>query len=208
MTDSTTREALPFSQRLSSSFSPSLSCKFTLTSMTLPRIDYSCYMTPHRHFLFHRRGSNSIVASLAVELGLLAVLWAIMLGETLLNSLFLEISVLIEWVPTGGAAAMSDQLFGLSWCTGSLCSLGRAVQAFAWIAWISLTLLLALVITLAVLSKKKGDESIWTRPLHISNEGGQLNTSTSAPRQASSHPQSTNTATPAQTTTHPEMSTV
>ncbi|GAA6008181.1 hypothetical protein JCM11491_001917 [Sporobolomyces phaffii] len=102
---------------------------------------------PVLHFLFHRRGSTSIVGSLAVELALVSVLWVIMLG---------------------GAAAMSDQMRGLGGCTASLCSLARAVQAFAWIAWISLSLLLALVVTLAVVSARaKSTDSVWTRPLDV-----------------------------------------
>ncbi|GAA5948112.1 hypothetical protein JCM3765_007115 [Sporobolomyces pararoseus] len=99
---------------------------------------------PVVHFFFHRRGSASIVASVLVELVLLSVLWVIMLG---------------------GAAAMSDQLGGLYYCSGSICSLARATQAFAWLTWITLTILLALVATLAILSTRKAEQSVWTRPL-------------------------------------------
>jgi len=93
---------------------------------------------------------------------------------------------------------MSDQLLGLSYCNGSLCSLGRAVQAFAWISGIALTLLLSLAILVAVISSRtKTNESIWTKPLEI-------NSTKSA--QANTHPGSHTHTQPqaqAQTTTAP-----
>lgn len=81
----------------------------------------------------------------------------------------------------GGAAAMSDQLGGLYYCNGSICSLARATQAFAWLTWITLTVLLALVATLAILSTRNTEQSVWTRPLdhehvqvgHSGGGGGQ-----------------------------------
>lgn len=64
---------------------------------------------------------------------------------------------------------MSDQLPGLGYCRGSICSLGRAVQAFAWLAWIALTFLLGLVATLAILSATNHEEAMWTRPLNLTH---------------------------------------
>ncbi|GAA5854427.1 hypothetical protein JCM8547_001818 [Rhodosporidiobolus lusitaniae] len=109
---------------------------------------------PVLHFLFHRRGSQSIVGSLLVELVVVFVLWLLFLG---------------------GAAAMADQLPGLnsSYCDTSLCSLGRAVEAFAWISWIALTLLFALLLTGGILAHRRGDSGAWSGPFSLE---GDLNT--------------------------------
>ncbi|GAA6028179.1 hypothetical protein JCM8097_006900 [Rhodosporidiobolus ruineniae] len=103
---------------------------------------------PILHFLFHRRGSTSIVGSLLVELIVVFLLWALFLG---------------------GAAAMADQLPGLSsrWCTGTLCSLGRAVEAFAWICWVALTLLFALLLAAGILAHRNGGSGAWTGPFAL-----------------------------------------
>ncbi|GAA5895982.1 hypothetical protein JCM6882_005579 [Rhodosporidiobolus microsporus] len=100
---------------------------------------------PVLHFLFHRRGSTSIIGSLMVELAVVFVLWALFLG---------------------GAAAMADQLPGLSssYCTGTLCSLGRAVEAFAWISWVCLTFLFIGLLTFGILGHTRGNGAVWTGP--------------------------------------------
>lgn len=109
---------------------------------------------------------------------------------------------------------MSDQLIGLSYCNGSLCSLGRAVQAFAWISWIAITLLLSLVIILAVISLKNTNEFIWTKPLqvHSSTKSSQPNVHPGSHTHTHSQPQAQPQATTAQplqaAQAHPEMSTV
>ncbi|GAA6059995.1 hypothetical protein JCM10212_001153 [Sporobolomyces blumeae] len=103
---------------------------------------------PVLHFFLHRRKNTSVLASVAVEIGVVFVLWCLILG---------------------GAAAMSDQLGGLTWCDGSICSLGRSVQAFAWICWISLTLLIAYVVASALVAQRKGQERVWTSPLDPSH---------------------------------------
>ena len=112
----------------------------------------------------------------------------------------------------GGAAAMSDQLLGLSYCNGSLCSLGRAVQAFAWISWIALTLLLVLVIVLAVVSlRSKTNESIWTKPLEVhSTKSAQANAHPGSHTHTQPQSQAQTTANPSTQSTkaHPEMSAV
>ncbi|GAA6001427.1 hypothetical protein JCM10207_006661 [Rhodosporidiobolus poonsookiae] len=95
--------------------------------------------------LFWRRASVSIVGSLLVETIVVFVLWALYLG---------------------GAAAMADQLPGLSsrFCTGTLCGLGRAVEAFAWISWVVLTLLLAGLLTFGIIGSVRGVSGTWTGP--------------------------------------------
>ncbi|GAA5874557.1 hypothetical protein JCM16303_002904 [Sporobolomyces ruberrimus] len=99
---------------------------------------------PLLHFLFHRRRAQNIIASVLIELVVLSILWIIMLGS---------------------AAAMSDQFQGVNGCDLSLCDLSRAVQAFAWISWIALTLLLAIVVVTVILSARRSQESFWMKPL-------------------------------------------
>ncbi|GAA5828884.1 hypothetical protein JCM11251_005907 [Rhodosporidiobolus azoricus] len=101
---------------------------------------------PVLHFLFHRRASPSILGSLVVELSIVFILWALFLG---------------------GAAAMADQLPGLSssYCRGTLCSLGRAVEAFAWISWVCLTLLFIGLLTFGIIGHTRGNGGVWMEPL-------------------------------------------
>ncbi|KAM0791310.1 hypothetical protein ACM66B_005782 [Microbotryomycetes sp. NB124-2] len=99
---------------------------------------------PMLHFVLHRQGKPSILTSAVVELSVVAVLWLLYLG---------------------GAAAMADALPGLrgSWCDSSVCHVGRALQAFSWLAWIVLSFQLGLLITLLVLNSRS-DKSAWRQP--------------------------------------------
>ncbi|KAK4056715.1 hypothetical protein OIO90_002267 [Microbotryomycetes sp. JL221] len=104
---------------------------------------------PVLHFVFHRKGKPAIVTSAVAELVVVAILWLLYLG---------------------GAAAMADALPGLrgSFCDSSVCHTGRALQAFSWLAWITLTLQLALAITVLVLNSR-ADKSAWRQPLSQSD---------------------------------------
>ncbi|GAA5996732.1 uncharacterized protein JCM10292_003168 [Rhodotorula paludigena] len=100
-------------------------------------------LLPPLHWFFHRRQSASIIASLLVETILVFLLWVLFLG---------------------GAAALSDRLPGLQYCSGSLCSLGRAVQAFAWLSWILLTFLFALLVVVGILQTMRSSSGVWMEP--------------------------------------------
>ncbi|GAA6054262.1 hypothetical protein JCM3770_005149 [Rhodotorula araucariae] len=104
-----------------------------------------CFVLPVLHFAFHRRNKVSPVASLLAETIVVFVLWALFLG---------------------GAAGMADRLPGLSstFCTASICSLGRAVEAFAWIAWIALLFLLIGLLTFGILATKSHGSGVWAEP--------------------------------------------
>ncbi|GAA5893685.1 uncharacterized protein JCM6883_003602 [Sporobolomyces salmoneus] len=68
-----------------------------------------------------------------------------------------------------GAASFSDQLTDLDSCEDSNCSLGIAIQAFAWLSWIALTFLLGIVAVSAMISSVGVDDSEWSEPLQRSN---------------------------------------
>ncbi|TNY24687.1 Proteophosphoglycan ppg4 [Rhodotorula diobovata] len=106
------------------------------------------FTLPVLHFMFHRRGKASMVGSLAVELAVVFVLWALFLG---------------------GAAGMADRLPGLSstYCDSSVCSLGRSVEAFAWISWVMLTFLLVGLITFGALGHKRRGSGVWKEPFSV-----------------------------------------
>jgi len=61
---------------------------------------------------------------------------------------------------------MADRIPGLSssFCSGTLCSLGRAVEAFAWISWVALTFLLAGLVTFGALAHKRHGSTVWKAP--------------------------------------------
>ncbi|GAA5895391.1 hypothetical protein JCM8208_005996 [Rhodotorula glutinis] len=103
------------------------------------------FALPVLHFFFHRRAKPSPIAWLATEIAVVFALWALFLG---------------------GAAGMADRIPGLSssFCSGSLCSLGRAVEAFAWISWVALTFLLAGLVTFGALGHKHHGSNVWKAP--------------------------------------------
>ncbi|GAA5941217.1 hypothetical protein JCM3775_006651 [Rhodotorula graminis] len=111
------------------------------------------FTVPVLHFFFHRRAKPSPVAWLATELAVVFVLWALFLG---------------------GAAGMADRIPGLSssFCSGSLCSLGRAVEAFAWISWVTLTVLLVGLVTFGALAHKRHGPNVWKAPFSADLGGG------------------------------------
>lgn len=69
----------------------------------------------------------------------------------------------------GGAAGMADRLPGLSstYCDSSVCSLGRSVEAFAWISWVMLTFLLVGLITFGALGHKRRGSGVWKEPFSV-----------------------------------------
>ncbi|BGP40345.1 hypothetical protein JCM10449v2_004307 [Rhodotorula kratochvilovae] len=103
------------------------------------------FVLPVLHFAFHRRNKVSPVASLLAETIVVFILWALFLG---------------------GAAGMADRLPGLSssFCDASICSLGRAVQAFAWIAWVALLFLLIGLLTFGILATTRHGSGVWMEP--------------------------------------------
>ncbi|GAA5833638.1 hypothetical protein JCM9279_001583 [Rhodotorula babjevae] len=120
------------------------------------------FTLPVLHFYFHRRAKPTPVAWLATEIAIVFVLWALFLG---------------------GAAGMADRIPGLSssFCSGTLCSLGRAVEAFAWISWVALTFLLAGLVTFGALAHKRHGANVWKAPFSADVGGG------SAPGPAATH---------------------
>lgn len=64
----------------------------------------------------------------------------------------------------GGAAAFSNDFMGLSCFRSSLCTRARALEAFSWLAWITLSILLGLLVFVAVRNKSWresfGDEGV------------------------------------------------
>ncbi|KAK4054519.1 hypothetical protein OIV83_001013 [Microbotryomycetes sp. JL201] len=104
---------------------------------------------PVLHFVLHRQNKTTIITSAVVELSVVTVLWLLYLG---------------------GAAAMADSLPGLrstSYCSTGTCHVGRALQAFSWLAWITLTFQLALLVTVLVLNSRS-DKSAWRQPFRQS----------------------------------------
>lgn len=100
------------------------------------------------HLLYHRRPTTSVFGSLWVEIAFLSVLFLLYLG---------------------GAAAAADQLDS-AWCDAlkllfgglSECATSDALQAFAWLAWITLLVLISFLVVTAVLEFRNGRESVWT----------------------------------------------
>ncbi|GAA6012034.1 hypothetical protein JCM11491_000147 [Sporobolomyces phaffii] len=107
---------------------------------------------PVLHFGFHlRRSQTGVISSLAVEVGVLFVLWALFLG--------------------GSAATTSDlgAVFRLRACNQYLlCGLGKAMEILAWVTWAGLTLLLFLAIVVGIKT------ATWSRPLDETVRGGNL----------------------------------
>lgn len=64
---------------------------------------------------------------------------------------------------------MADRLPGLSstYCDSSVCSLGRSVEAFAWISWVMLTFLLVGLITFGALGHKRRGSGVWKEPFSV-----------------------------------------
>jgi hypothetical protein len=82
---------------------------------------------------------------------------------------------------TGGAAALSDHGWATSsFCSYSICDLARAVQAFAWISWVTLTLLLALLLTGGILAHRRDGPGAWTAPFALEGGVGTKRTPTTA----------------------------
>ncbi|KAK4056716.1 hypothetical protein OIO90_002268 [Microbotryomycetes sp. JL221] len=105
---------------------------------------------PPLHFLIHRRSTASVLGSVGVEVGILFVLWMLFVG---------------------GAGGMADRLpLNSSFCDSSLCSLGRATEAFAWITWICITLLLAMALY-GLISGSRTNSTAWRDPLVFSGSG-------------------------------------
>ncbi|KAM0791309.1 hypothetical protein ACM66B_005781 [Microbotryomycetes sp. NB124-2] len=112
---------------------------------------------PPLHFLIHRRNTASILGSVGVEVVILFVLWMLFVG---------------------GAGGMADRLPGLtsSFCDSTLCGLGRATMAFAWISWICITILLGLAL-FVLITGSRNNTAAWREPLvfggseHASSKG-------------------------------------
>lgn len=74
----------------------------------------------------------------------------------------------------GGAASLSDSFGVLTsyYCNlFSYCSLARATQAFAWLSWITLTALLAVVLFGAIQGHRQAGKAAWRQPYGQADEG-------------------------------------
>ncbi|KAM0750411.1 hypothetical protein T439DRAFT_326380 [Meredithblackwellia eburnea MCA 4105] len=103
------------------------------------------------HFFFHRREAPSIFSTLIVEIIVVFVFWMLFLG---------------------GAAAMASQLPGLSTCSGfAICDIASALEAFAWLGWISLTALLGLLIFVTITETTKGRKTAYNERFTVTEKG-------------------------------------
>ncbi|GAA5899309.1 hypothetical protein JCM5296_007527 [Sporobolomyces johnsonii] len=109
---------------------------------------------PVLHFAFHCRQSTSIFNSLLVEAIVLFVLWGLFLG---------------------GAAAMAHQLGGFlddRYCRFTFCGVGRALEAFSWLTWVTLTFLLVLALTFGITGTLNKHAGVWTASFKTGVAGG------------------------------------
>ncbi|SCV71937.1 BQ2448_4631 [Microbotryum intermedium] len=134
------------------------------------------------HFAVHRRGNTSIVGSLLVETAVVGFLWILFLA---------------------GSAELTNNFPSGYRCYFNLCHLFRATQAFGWLTWITLTLLLANLIVAGIRSGTKSQNHLktWKAPYSVHGENaanpnapqGQTPAQTQAPVQhpigAGVHPQ-------------------
>ncbi|KAI5480801.1 hypothetical protein MNV49_007211 [Pseudohyphozyma bogoriensis] len=67
---------------------------------------------------------------------------------------------------------MANQLPGLDYCRGySVCDIASALEAFAWLSWITLTFQLVVLLFTGVREHTRGRPSVWTEPWSISGAG-------------------------------------
>ena len=106
-----------------------------------------------------KRVGNHIANSVLVEIVVIAVFWLLYLGARC--RCFMSSSHLTMRGCTGGAAALSGYGY-IGSCFGySACHLARATLAFAWLGWITLTILLGLLVVGGFTSKA------WTSPFTL-----------------------------------------
>lgn len=92
--------------------------------------------------------------------------------NTFIVSTWFELVVVVGlWLLfVGGAGAMASSFYAATSCMLTVCRLANATQAFAWLTWCALTLLLAVVLFVAIsvqVHSRKDDnaKNVWTHEL-------------------------------------------